>query len=61
MNYVAIVVGAISVMVLGAIWYHPKVLGNTWMKGAGLTEAEMNEVNPMAMIGALLMTPPKVG
>lgn len=55
MNYVAIAVGAIAVMVLGAIWFHPKVLGTTWAKGAGLTEAQMNEFNPMTMVGALLM------
>lgn len=55
MNYVAIAVGALAVMVLGAIWFHPKVLGNTWAKGAGLTNEQMNEFNPVSMIGALLM------
>lgn len=55
MNYVAIGVGALAVMVLGIIWYHPKVLGTTWMKGAGLTEEDLKEVNPLTMIGALLM------
>jgi len=55
MSYVAILAGAISVMVLGFIWYHPKVLGQGWMKGAGLTEEDMKEANPIVMIGALLM------
>ncbi len=55
MNYVAIVAGAVLVMILGWIWFHPKVLGQGWMRGAGLTEEEMNEVNPVSMIGALLM------
>lgn len=55
MNYVAILVGALSVMVLGFIWFHPKVLGNTWMKGAGLKEEDMKEANPVTMVGALLM------
>jgi len=55
MNYVAIIAGAISVMVLGWIWFHPKVLGQGWMRGAGLTEEDMKNTNPMAMLGALLM------
>ncbi len=55
MNYVAMLLGAISVMVLGMVWYHPKVLGTTWMKGAGLNEEDLKEVNPVTMIGALLM------
>jgi len=55
MNYVAIIAGAISVMALGFIWFHPKVLGESWMKGAGLTEDDMKSPNPMVMVGALLM------
>jgi len=47
--------GAASVMVLGAIWFHPKVLGNTWMKGAGLTEEQVNKLDPLAMVGGLVM------
>jgi len=54
MNYVAIIVGAILVMVLGFIWFHPKVMGKSWMKGAGLTEEDLNEFNPLTMVGALL-------
>jgi len=55
MSYVAILAGAIAIMVLGFIWFHPKVLGQSWMRGAGLTEEDMKEVNPITMIGALLM------
>ncbi len=55
MNYVAIAAGAISVMVLGFIWFHPKVFGQSWMKGAGLTEEDLKGGNPLIMVGALLM------
>lgn len=55
MNYVAMLVGAISVMALGFAWYHPKTMGTSWAAGAGLTEEDMNEANPVTMIGALLM------
>lgn len=55
MNYVAILVGVILVMVLGWVFFHPKVMGQAWMRGAGLTEDDMKEANPMVMVGALLM------
>lgn len=55
MGYVAILAGAILIMILGFVWFHPKVFGKSWMKGAGLTEEDMKEVNPVIMIGALLM------
>ncbi|MFK8102134.1 MAG: DUF1761 domain-containing protein [Saprospiraceae bacterium] len=55
MNYVAIIAGAISVMVLGMIWFHPKTFGEAWRKGAGLSEDELNSFDPMAIIGGLLM------
>lgn len=55
MEYVAILVGAILVMALGFVWFHPKVLGNPWMQGAGLTEDDMKNGNPLVMVGALLM------
>ena len=55
MSYVAILAGAVAVMILGWIWFHPKVLGQGWMRGAGLTEADMKDPNPIMMVGALLM------
>ncbi len=55
MNYVAIIAGALSVMILGWIWFNPKVLGKPWMEGVGLTEEDMKTPNPMTMVGALLM------
>lgn len=31
-NYLAVFLAAASSMVVGSIWYAPKVFGNTWMK-----------------------------
>jgi hypothetical protein len=31
-NYVAVILAALSTMVVGSIWYTPKVFGNLWMK-----------------------------
>ena len=55
MTYLAIAAGAILFMILGFIWFHPKVFGQSWMLGAGLSEVDMKNANPMVMVGALLM------
>lgn len=55
MNYVAIIAGAIAIMILGWVWFNPKVLGQKWMEGAGLSEDDMKSASPMVMVGALLM------
>ena len=50
-----IAAGAIVPMILGFIWYHPKVFGTAWMKAVGLTEEDMKGGNPMIMVGALVL------
>ncbi len=55
MNILAIVLGALVVMVSGMVWFHPKVFGKGWMTELGLTEEDVNKVNPVVMVGALLM------
>lgn len=36
-NYIAVVLATLSSMVIGSIWYTPRVFGNYWMKKAGIT------------------------
>lgn len=36
-NYLAVIAATISTMIVGSIWYTPKVFGNYWMKKAGVT------------------------
>lgn len=36
-NYWAVILATLSSMVVGSIWYAPKVFGNYWMKAAGVT------------------------
>jgi hypothetical protein len=36
-NYLAVVAATLSTMIVGSIWYTPKVFGNYWMKKAGVT------------------------
>ncbi|WP_242130994.1 DUF1761 domain-containing protein [Aestuariivivens marinum] len=59
-NFLAILVAAVSALVVGFIWYHPKVFGNTWMKAADITEEKMKGANMakifiMALIFAFLL------
>lgn len=36
-NYIAVVLATLSSMIVGSIWYTPKVFGNYWMKAANVT------------------------
>lgn len=38
LNTLALIVGAVAGFIFGAIIYHPKVLGNVWARGVGMTE-----------------------
>ncbi|MGV8877170.1 MAG: DUF1761 domain-containing protein [Rhodoglobus sp.] len=35
-NYIAVVLATLSSMIVGTIWYSPRVFGNYWMKAAGI-------------------------
>ena len=44
-NWIAILLAAMSTLVVGFIWYNPKVFGNIWMKETGITmESEKNQI-----------------
>jgi hypothetical protein len=51
-NFLALLAAAASSMVIGFIWYNPKVFGNAWMSASGTTEEKMKGAN-MAMIFGL--------
>ena len=44
MNYLAILVAALSTFVIGAVWYGP-VFGKLWMKENGFTEEDLKSAN----------------
>lgn len=50
-NMVALVVAALVPMIMGFIWYNPKVMGHAWMTEAGLTEEKMKNVNMPVLFG----------
>lgn len=51
MNFPAILVAALIPMIIGFIWYHPKVFGNTWMQVAGMTEEKVKTGNMPLIFG----------
>ncbi|WP_406685301.1 DUF1761 domain-containing protein [Seonamhaeicola sp. MEBiC1930] len=55
MNYLAIIVAALVPLVLGFIWYNPKVLGTAWMKESGVTEEKMKGANMPVIFGISLL------
>lgn len=53
-NFLALIAAAVSALVVGFIWYNPKVFGTAWMKAADMTEEKMKGAN-MGKIFALAL------
>ncbi len=51
MNWIAIIVAALVPMVLGFVWYSPKLFQNSWMKEARVTEDMMKGANMGLIFG----------
>jgi len=51
-NFMAVLVAALVPMIMGFIWYNPKVFGTLWSKEAGVTE-EMQKTANMPLIFGL--------
>lgn len=49
MNLLILALSALIPIIMGAIWYNPKVMGNTWMKLADMTDEKIKGGN-MALI-----------
>lgn len=54
-NFIAILVAALVPLVLGFIWYNPKVLGTAWMKASGVTEEKIKSSNMPAIFAISLL------
>ncbi len=51
MNLLAILVAALVPLIVGFIWYNPKVFGNAWMKATGITDDKMKQSNMLLIFG----------
>ncbi len=54
-NWIALLVSAIVPLLIGSIWYHPKVFGSAWMKLVGLSEADAQKMNMPMVFGLTLL------
>lgn len=54
-NWLVTALAALIPMVVGSIWYNPKVLGGAWMKSTGLTEEELRKANMGVIFGLSLV------
>lgn len=50
-NWLALLVASVSSLVVGFVWYHPKVFGNAWMKEAGITFNPEENFNMVKIFG----------
>lgn len=50
-NFLAVIVAALSTLVVGFIWYNPKVFGNIWMREIGMTEENAKKGNMLKIFG----------
>ena len=50
-NFLAIIAAAISALVVGFVWYNPKVFGNAWMQAADMSEEKIKGGNMAKIFG----------
>lgn len=50
-NFIAVILAAVVPMVIGFIWYNPKVFGTAWMAASGMTEEKAKQSNMAVVFG----------
>jgi hypothetical protein len=50
-NTYFVFISALIPMIIGFIWYNPKVLGNAWMHSAGVTDEQIKTGNMLMIFG----------
>lgn len=51
LNYLAILVAALSTFLIGGLWYSPAVFGKAWMRENGFKEEDMKNGNMAKIFG----------
>ncbi len=55
-SLIGVILAAASAIVIGSIWYSPKLFGGMWQKMIGLTDQEMKKNMGPAMIMMVVMS-----
>ncbi len=50
-NWLAVIAAAISMFVLGGVWYSPLLFDKPWQKAAGISDAQRASGNPAVIFG----------
>jgi hypothetical protein len=53
MNFIVILLTALVPIIVGFVWYHPKVLGTAWMQSIGKTQDSIEKENAPNMVKIL--------
>ena len=56
MNFIAILLASLIPMIMGFIYYHPSILGNTWMAANGFDKATLKPPKPVMYLLALFFS-----
>lgn len=51
MNFLILAAAALVPLVLGAVWYHPKVMGTAWQKSTGMSQDQVKKMNIPLIMG----------
>lgn len=51
LNWLAIVVAAVSAFILGGLWYSPLMFARRWMKETGITDESTKNTNMIKVFG----------
>lgn len=51
MNFLILAAAALVPLVLGAVWYHPKVMGTAWQKSTGMSQDQVAKMNIPLIMG----------
>lgn len=54
-NMLFVALAALVPLIVGFIYYHPKVFGNVWMKACGLTEEKLKNNNMIVVFGTMIV------
>lgn len=50
-NFYAVLVASLVTLLVGFVWYNPKVFGTLWMKETGMTEEKAKQSNMLKVFG----------
>jgi len=54
-NWIAVLLCALSSLVLGALWYSPLLFARAWQRGAGLTDDQLAGSNMVLIFGGAFL------